>query len=155
MEIYVHRPTSGRMELLELEESTTVSAAVGLSQGEAVWVEDGEAPIDATLTVSEAGIGHRSHIHVTRCHSVRVKVTYNGPPPKEEDFWPAARLYVVFDWATGKKGFDLSKEDKAEYALQVCDSTDQPELSDHVGSFVAEGRCEVCFDLVAKHNIQG
>jgi hypothetical protein len=155
MEIYVHRPTSGRMDLVVVEESATLGAVVGLADGDAVWVEDGDAPLDPSLTLSEAGIRHRSHIHVNRCRSVRVQVTYHGPPPREEDFGPAARLQAVFDWATGKKGFDLSREDKAEYALQVCESTDQPELSDHVGSLVIDGSCDVCFDLVAKHNIQG
>jgi hypothetical protein len=153
VEIYIHRSGRERMQLQEVDGSTTVAEAVGLNDGEAVWLEDAEEPLDATRTVAEA-VGERGHVHVHRCRRVEVKVTFNGVT-KDHSFAPGAKIKRVFRWATGKDGFPMSEEDRAEHALQLCGTDDQPDPADHVGSFVTEGNCEVCFDLVPKHRFEG
>ena len=154
LEIYVHRPGPERMELREVEETVTVAEATGAGEGEAVWIEDVEETIDLTITVAEAGIPHRGHVHVNRCSAVAVKVTYNGPS-KEHPFGPGTTVKAVFEWATSGDGFPLSDVDRAEHTLQLCGTEEQPDPGDHMASFITDDSCEVCFELVAKHRFEG
>lgn len=154
VEIYVHRSGPNRMELREVAETATVAEAVGVGEGEAVWIEDVEETIDLTLSVATAGIEERGHFHVNRCHRVEVTVNYNGEA-KKHSFGPGSTLKAVLEWATSKDVFPLSDVDRVEHALQLCGTDDQPDATDHVGSFVSDQRCEVCFDLVPKHRFEG
>lgn len=153
MEIYVHRPGEERIELRVVEETVTVEEAVKLRNGENVWLEDTEEIVDVRITVTEAGIAHRGHVHVNKCHRAVVTVNFNGQT-KTRDFPVATRIEHVFRWATGKDGFPLADADALEHTLQVCNTTTQPDGDDHVGSFVSD-QCTVCFDLVPKHRIEG
>src|SRR5690349_17728597 len=129
MEIYVHRSTKERIELRHVDGSAAVGDAIGITEGEWVWIEGGEQAIDSATSFSEAGVGERGHVHVNTCHKVVVTVTYNNDP-KERVFPPAAAIRAVFEWATGPKGFDLSEEDKAELVLQVCGTDDRLDPSE-------------------------
>lgn len=153
MELFIHRPADERVELREVDTTTSVAEAVTLQDGEHVWVEESETEVDVTVSVSEAHIPHRGHVHVNRCREVRVTVNYNGRA-KEHTFRPATRIERVFDWATGKDGFDLTPTDRTEEVLQICDTTIEPDDADHVGSFAVE-HCSVCFNLVHKHRFEG
>ena len=153
MEIFIHRSGKERIELREVDGSATVAEAIGLADGEAVWLEEGdESGLDTGRTMNEA-VGERGHVHVNRCHRIAVTVNFNGA--KEHPFGPGATINRVFTWATGKDGFSMSPEDRAEHVLQVCGTKDQPSTSDHIGSFVSEGSCQVCLDLVPKHRFEG
>lgn len=153
MDLYIHRPGDERVELRVVETTVTVAEAVTLQDGESVWLEDTESEIDVTLTLEEVNIRHRGHVHVNRCHEVKVDVTFNGTT-KNHTFHPATRVERVFDWATGKDGFDLTPTDRTEHTLEVCGTTIQPDDGDHIGSFVGE-HCSVCFNLVPKHRFEG
>jgi hypothetical protein len=153
LEIYIHRSGRERMQLREVDGSIRVAEAVGLADGEAIWVEDAEEPLDANGTIAEL-VRERGHVHVNRCRRAEVSVTFNGSS-KSHHFAPGATIKRVLDWATSDDVFPMSDADRAEHALQLCNSTDQPDPSDHVGSFVATEGCEVCFDLVPKHRFEG
>jgi hypothetical protein len=153
MELYIHRSAEDRVELREVEATISVVEAVTLQDGEFVWLEESEVEVDVTATVTEAHIPHRGHVHVNRCREVRVTVNYNGRA-KEHSFHPATRIERVFDWATGKDGFDLTPTDRTEEVLQICNTTIEPDEADHVGSFAKED-CSVCFSLVHKHRFEG
>lgn len=154
MELFIHRSGKDRISLAEVDRSKTVAEAVGLSEGEAVWLEDSEdAPVLTTRAIAEV-VGDRGHVHVNRCPRVEVTVNFNHES-KEHPFGPGATITRVFGWATGKEGFPMSEEDRAEHALQSCGTEDQPDSSDHIGSLVNAGGCTVCFDLVPKHRFEG
>ena len=154
MELYIHRPGNERVELREVEATTTVVEAAAVQEGERVWlVEEDITEVDITVTLAEAKIPHRGHIHANRCHEVATSVTFNGET-KGRTFHPATRIERVHEWAVGKEGFKLDPKDAAEHALQLCNTTDQPDDADHLGSFV-NNHCAVCFDLVPKHRAEG
>jgi hypothetical protein len=153
MEIYVHRRGESPVELRTVEETTTVSEAVGWAEGEAVWIEDTEVEVEVSVKVADAGIKHRGHVHVNRCRQIAVEVNFNGAA-KERRWPPPISIGRVFEWATEKHGFNLSEADRAEHTLQLCGSTQQPDAADHIGSFVTD-ECSVCFDLVPKHRFEG
>jgi hypothetical protein len=154
MEIYIHRSGKERIQLRDVDGSTTVAEAVGLDSDETVWLEDVEEDsLDTNGTVAES-IGERGHVHVNRCHRVGVTANFNNVT-KEHSFGPGATIKRVFGWVTGTDGFSMSKEDRAEHVLQLCGTEDQPDPSDHIGSLVTEDSCELCFDLVPKHRFEG
>lgn len=153
MEMYIHRPGQERITLVEVGETATVAEVVGLAEGEAAWLEDGEETIRAELTVAAARIQPRGHVHVNRCRRAAVTVNYNGGERRRE-FAPSATVRRAFEWAVGKDGFDLPEHDRPEHALQLCGTTTQPDGTDHIGSFVND-ECQGCFDLVPKHRFQG
>jgi hypothetical protein len=153
LEIYIHRSGRERIKLREVDGSIRVAEAVELADGEAIWLEEAEEPLLADGTVAEL-VGERGHVHVSRCRRVEVSVTFNGPT-KSHHFAPGATIRRVLDWATGPDAFPMSEADRVEHALQLCNTTDQPDPSDHVGSFVTAEGCGVCFDLVPKHRFEG
>jgi len=152
-ELYVHRPRDERMELVTVTETMTIAKAVKLEDGEAVWIEETEEELQVTLTLVEAGVHHRGHLHVNRCRKADVKVIYNGTP-KEHHFPPAARMERVRDWAVSKKGFDIEPVDAAELFLVIGGTTVKVDLKDHVGSFVGTN-CEASLDLISKPKTEG
>jgi hypothetical protein len=154
MEIYIHRGSEARVQLRDVDASMTVAEAVGLNDGETAWLEDSDDDgLDTTRTVADS-IGDRGHVHVNRCRRIAVTVNFNSEA-KARSFPPGTPIRRVFNWATGDDGFPMSGEDRAEHTLQLCGTTEQPDLADHVGSFVASGDCDVCFDLVPKHRFEG
>jgi hypothetical protein len=126
-------------------------ASVG--PNEHLWLEDAEDEIDPAQTAAIAGIPHRGHVHVSRCRQVSTQVTFNGET-KERKFPPAARVDRVFDWAVSKRAFDLTPTDAAEHVLQITGTNIQPDLADHIGSFIGD-HCTVALSLVPKIRNEG
>lgn len=147
-ELYVHRPSEPRVELVTVEITETVAVALGVGDDEAVWLEDTEIEVDVTMTIADAQLPHRGHVHVNRCRQVETAVTYNNES-KQRRFHPSTRVQRVFDWAVSNKGFNLTPVDAAEHELKVAGSGVTPDPTDHIGSFVGE-HCAVAFNLVAK-----
>ena len=153
-QLYIHRRSEQRVDLREVEETMTVAEVAEVQDGEHVWLVAEEVTVvDVTLTLAEAQIPHRGHIHVNRCHEVATAVAFNGDT-KDHTFHPATRIERVHEWSVGKDGFKLDPKDAAEHALQLCNTTIQPDDADHLGSFV-DDKCSVCFDLVPKHRAEG
>jgi len=121
---------------------------------EIVLLEDGDDEILLDRTLAEVGIHHHSHIHVHRCHRVQVAVTFNGLT-KNRDFSPASTVGKVKTWATSSDGFNLSKIDASEHALQLSGTTDRPDEDVHIGTLTTAATCAVSFDLVPKKRVEG
>jgi hypothetical protein len=155
MEVFVHR-RGVDVELHEADPDLTVAAfaeGVGLP-GEEVWLEEADAPLAIDATLAAAGVTERANVHVGRCKKVQVSVRFEAPT-KDYHVHPATTLHHIYDKATSKKdGFDFSAHDKGQYTLQVRGTTEQPDLSRHVGVFVNE-QCEAAFDLVLQKRFQG
>lgn len=146
-ELFVHRPTKDRVELVSVSETMTVSDAVRVQDGEHVWIEDVADELQLTLTLAEAGVRHRGHVHVNRCRRVKGTVTYNGVT-KDREFEPGAPLRRVRTWALDH-AFTITAQDAADLVLVLAGTTTAPDLSDHIGSFVDE-HCTAAFALVPK-----
>lgn len=152
MQIYVHRPGADP-EFMEIEEESRVALILERYDGVSVWLEDIDEEIDVSLTLREAGVGERAHVHVSRCKKIEVRVRYGGRTI-ERSFTPSATIQRVFDWATGGEEFDLTKAEKAKHALGICDTTTEADKADHVGKF-ASAECKACFDLAPKERFEG
>jgi hypothetical protein len=155
MDVFVH--SRGKdVELVEVEERTSVRGLVeraGVAEGE-VWLEDEDEALEMDATLADAGVSDRSNVHVGICKKVIVTVRYQTQT-KDYEVPPATTLQSIFARAASAgEGFDLSEVDRTQYTLQVLGTTEQPELSRHVGSFV-DDQCAASFDLVLQDRFQG
>lgn len=118
-----------------------------------VFAEDADEPLalDSPLPASEHGEPVR--LHVNRCRSVEVAVTFNGET-KEHRFGPGKTVDSVKKWAA-IKAFGMTPEDAAEHVLQLAGTTDRPEPDTHIGSLVTSPHCELRFDLVPLKRVEG
>jgi hypothetical protein len=156
MEIYIHTAGHEDPELIVVEATTTVRELllVGDGQGaELLMIEEVDEPIDLDVTIEQAGIHHRHHVHRGRCRRVDVRVRYNGD--KSQVFHPVATIRKVFDWATGPDGFNLTPEQKAEHVLALPSADHFLDWEVRVGSLVSSGSCDVVLDLAPKSRFEG
>ena len=155
MELFVHRRGKD-LELHEVGPETTVAQLAGkLQVPEAqVWLQEHEEALAPNATLADAGVGDRDNVHVGTCRKVTVSVRFNNAT-RVYDVPPAATLQSIYARATSAgEGFGLGEVDRAQYTLQVQGTTEQPELSRHVGVF-ANDHCAASFDLVLQDRFQG
>lgn len=153
MEIYLHK-RGGEVKFVQIEGSSTVSDFISAHDGSdaEAWLEGAEEPLDRDRTLESVGVGERSHVHVSTCKQISVRVRYDDS--KTRTFSPAATIRAVFEWATGPQGFELTAAEKAKHALGICDTTTEADNADHVGTFANED-CTACFDLAPKERFEG
>ncbi len=128
----------------------------GDERSQVILVEGQETELSPDLTLEEARIGHRSRVHVHRCHRVEVTVNFNAAQ-KIRTFPPSATVERVKHWAVGPapEGFGLHEVDATEHLLQLCHSNTRPDEDTHIGSLVTFPNCGLCFDLVPKVRVEG
>jgi hypothetical protein len=114
--------------------------------------EDAHVPVDFSLTIEALELHRHRHVHVHKCRRVAVEVHFNGGT-KRHRFSPATTIAVVTQWARRK--FKLDPAAGAEYVLQICDTTNQPRPSEHLGELVEPPVCAICFKLVKEITPQG
>ena len=114
--------------------------------------EDAHVPVDFSLTIEALELHRHRHVHVHKCRRVAVEVQFNGGT-KRHRFSPATTIAVVTQWARRK--FKLDPAAGAEYVLQICDTTNQPRPSEHLGELVEPPVCAICFKLVKEITPQG
>lgn len=119
-----------------------------------VYLEDEEHHIDSDKCLDDAGVHHRKHVHIHRCHKVEVTANFNGQA-KSHSFSPSTTIKHVWKWATGPHGFNLTEVDATEHALQICGTNIRPDEDIHVGTLVMFPNCEISFDLVPKKRVEG
>ena len=150
--ILVHVPKDGKVrELLDAAKEHGVHLG-GDGDPSAIYIEDGEETVDPNASLEEAGIRHRGHVHVHRCHRIEVSVNFNART-ETKVFPPSATVGRVKKWAV--KAFDMSEKDAAEHVLQITGSKVRPDEDIHIGTLVTHPACRVSFDLVPKVRVEG
>lgn len=156
MQIYLHRSETTELQLIEIEETISVRefAETHGGAGASVWLEEEGESLELEVTLVEAGIKQRSHVHVSKkCKKIAVRVRYKGDP-KVKEFAPSATIAKVFKWATSKEGFGLTDTERAKHTLGLCGTNTEPDKSEHVGS-LADPDCTLCLDLAPKERFEG
>jgi hypothetical protein len=155
MKIYVHQEGRAEAEVVEAGGEVVVAEALGIDGAEEllVLIEDGEEPLDLTITLEEAGVRDRGHVFRGRRHRVEATVAFNGEV-RTHRFSTSAPVERVLKWAVGKQGFDLGKADAAEHTLALPDGP-IPAADEHLGSLDDATPGHIRFDLVPKHRYQG
>lgn len=165
IEIYVKTEGTDRTEPMQFAPDAKVEEVVGelqkkqlldMSYGDvAVFIEDADASVGAGATLAEAEIANGQTVHVgRRGRTIEANVNYQDQS-KTIPFGPGVRLRTILRRFSGNKGFNLSPGTATELVLQYCNSTEQPDLEEHIGSILQPGATHACFDLVAKRVPQG
>ncbi len=95
---------------------------------------------------------HGVRVHLHRCKQVDVKVRF-GAEVVHHKFRPATTVGRVRLWAGEKLG--MAPGDIAEHVLQIAATTEQPDVDVHIGTLTKCPQCDVTFDLVPAHRING
>jgi hypothetical protein len=154
--ILLRVPGNGTVrDILKSAETQEVHFA-GAERSQVIFLEDQEAALSPDLSLEEAHIGHRSRVHIHRCHRIEVTVNFNAVQ-KTRAFPPSATVERVKRWAVGPApdGFGLQGIDATEHLLQLCHSTTRPDEDTHIGTLVTFPDCGLCFDLVPKVRVEG
>jgi hypothetical protein len=156
LRLYIHHPHNESPEAIEIEETATVSSLVethGRGGDALAMLEDTEVTLAEELTLVEAGVGDRGHVHVGPRKTITVTLHFNDAD-KTKKFPPAATVQRVFEWAVGPKGFALPGDQKPKHTLSLCGTQKRPAREVHVGSLTDE-HGNVCFDLIPKKRFEG
>lgn len=118
-----------------------------------LYIENEKEPIEPCARLDDYDCRRGLRVHIARCRRVAVEVTFNGQTI-ERGFPPALTLARVKRWAA-LRGFDMSKEEAGEHALQIGGTHTRPSLNTHLGALLACAVCEIEFDLVPDERING
>ena len=118
-----------------------------------VFLENCAEPMAAGNKLPESEDGKPVSVHVHRCRSVVVTVTFNGVS-KGHEFVPGTTIAAVKKWAAITE-FGMKPADTAEHVLQFAGSAERPEPDTHIGALVSCPDCNISFDLVPHKRVEG
>jgi hypothetical protein len=117
-----------------------------------VFIEDMDEAVELDVLLEDAGISHRGHVHVHRCHRVEVSVNFNGMRVSDS-FPPSATVARIKKWAAKELG--MSEKDAAEHVLEVSGTKVSLDEDIHVGTLVVHPGCQISLDLRPKVRVEG
>ena len=161
--VYIQSEFFSDIKFLEVNDEATVDE---LKRAVLALLPAGPEASDLTLSVEDdddAAYGRATHVkhlkkehgvrvHLHRCKHVEVQVRF-GAEAVHHKFRPATTVGRVRLWAGKKLG--MAPGDIAEHVLQIAGTTEQPDVDVHVGTLTKCPQCEVTFDLVPAHRING
>lgn len=158
IEVYVHTEGTPDLQLQPVNRNghvrdllTTDDPAVS---DESIWLAEQDEPLDVEISLVDAGITERCHVHRGCCTSVKARVHYNGTA-YDRSFSPATPVAQVYRWAAGEDGFKLPSEEIPRHALLVRGTSEFIDTEVHIGSLSTSPRCDVDFNLVPKKRFEG
>lgn len=117
-----------------------------------VFIGEHEEPVDHHLKLEDVGICEGSEIHVHTCREISVSCNY-AAQTKLQNFAPTARIKRVKD--AFAREFGVDPHDFGSFVLLTCKEHSEPDENTRIGSLTTYPRCDLCFDLVKRENVQG
>jgi hypothetical protein len=155
LELFLHAAGREDPELIEVEATAVVRELLAGTDPEGViWIEEINEPVGLDITLEQATIGHRHHVHRGRCRQVEVAVRFNTSRV-ERSFSPGTTIKTVYRWASGPDGFKLTPEQAAKHVLAVPGADHFLGNSVHIGSLVPTDSCKVDLDLLPRDRFAG
>lgn len=154
IELFVHGPGAEEPKMVTIEATSRVrELLVDEEPAGRVWIEEVDEEIDLDITLEEAGIRHRHHVHRGRCHRVEVVVRFNGEFTR--NFGPGTTIKTVYRWVSGPDAANLSPEQAVKHVLAVPGADHFLANSVHIGSLIQPGSCIVTLDLLPRERFEG
>lgn len=158
IEVYIHTEGSTELELIPVSRDGKVGDLLATddptASDESIWLTEQDEPLDIEVSLVDAGITHRCHVHRGCCASVKARVHYNGSA-QDRSFTPATPIGEVYIWAAGPDGFKLPSEEVPRHALVVRGTSEFIDAEVHIGSLATSPRCDIDFDLVPRKRYEG
>jgi len=160
--VYIQSEMLPDIRLIEVEETVDSAGLMALCIAELpsesreeevfLFLEDATDELPAGAKLIELTEEQGVHIHVHRCHHIKVTVRFGGRTI-EREFRPGITVGTVKKWAV--REFGMPPPDAAEHVLQIVGTSDQPDVATHIGTLAPYPKCAVAFDLVPSHRVQG
>ncbi len=111
--------------------------------GELVWVEEVDVPMELDVTLAVAGIGHGHHVHRGPCREVEVRLSAGEEREAARRFAPSAKVERAVVWGAGNLGLGPAADVEAvdRRTGRVVDQ------DPHIGSLAEAGTCSAELDL--------
>lgn len=151
MRIYVH-DASGAHTLDLDDPATPLTKAVPVDGQERLWPENSDEPLLADATVADIGNGRTGHVHRGR-GLITVTVTYNGLV-ESRDFGPGTTIERLFEWVTGRRGFNVDPAAAADLVLRLPGTEDDLDPGTHIGTLVSKAKA-LALDLLPAQRFAG
>lgn len=119
----------------------------------AAWVVDHDEALSPGHTLGELKIAEHDEILIARRTEIEVTVEYNRVT-KQNSFPPQRKMRRVFDWAAGKDGFALARDQRPEHVLVPLGSTDAVDPQLPVAAYADRDK-KARFELRRKDSYQG
>jgi hypothetical protein len=168
MRLYIHSPGTAEVTVIEdVAPDTRVDAVVEVVEGDYVFLDDDDEPINVQLTIaalvqnSEHGDRqhhhqhhhhHHHHVHHHPCLKLEVGVVYNGQT-KSVPAVPGTLIETVLLRALA--AFEIDPVTGADLVLRLPGSDDDLPGSKHVGELIQRGSCSVTLNLLPGHREAG
>lgn len=157
MRIYIHSPGIEKIEIIEdVDLNSQFSDHITLGEGDFVFVDEQDVPIDYSIVISEIEISphnsHHHHVHRHPCREISTTVSYNGRPVTIT-VRPNSRVGQVLDDAIAR--FEIDPVSGADLVLRLLGSTDDLSNSRFIGELVPRGSCSLELNLLAGHREHG
>jgi hypothetical protein len=117
-----------------------------------VFIDDRDEPVSHSSTLGDAGVREGCRVHIHTCRHIEVSCNYSGQTKKEK-FSPTARVRRVKD--AFARHFEIDPHDIGSFTLLICGSHSEPDENTQIGTLTTYPKCELCFDLVKRENVQG
>lgn len=154
IELFLHGPGAEDPALITIDATRRVRELLVDKESDGrVWIEEVDEEVDLDITLEEAGIRHRHHVHRNRCHRVEVIVRFNGEFIR--NFGPGTTIKTVYRWVSGSDAANLSPEQAAKHVLAVPGADHFLANSVHIGSLIQSGSCTVTLDLLPRERFEG
>ncbi len=161
IEVFVQTAGDSRIEIISVAETALLrdlvraAAEKGLqvpADGGLIFVDEVEIPFPMSASLKDALVKRHSRVHVHRCKEIEVTVHFTDKTHKHV-FRPSVTVKHVLHWAL--RQFDVHGPDKADHALQICNTTERPAPDLQIGALTELGHCDICFDLVPIQRVEG
>lgn len=156
MRLYVHSPGSNEVTAIEnADANTSLGEQISIAEGDFVFVDDNNDPVDITLTLTQITITvekHHHHVHHHPCKEIKVEVMYNGRPVFINAV-PNGRIEDVLMRAIAELGIDPVSA--ADLVLRVPGTDQDLSGSTFVGELLPRGDCSLVLNLLAGNREHG
>jgi hypothetical protein len=147
MQVFVHGAGSDSPEIVEVEETVMVRELLAGRDGELLWVEEVDVPLELDLSLSAAGIRHGHHVHRSPCREIEVRLFAGEGRQTAHRFAPSAKVERAVVW--GAENLGLGPVADVEAVDRRTGRVVDP--GTHIGSLAEAGNCSAELDLRPVH----
>ena len=140
--VYLHTPGRVEPEEVAIPPTALVEELVVGIEGDLIWIEEEENPLETRVMVIEARIGVGHHLFRGPCQEVELSVIAEGQRVARP-FPPSTRVGTVARWAV--EAFGLTDTDDLAIIDRRTGRT--VEAGTHVGSLAQRGECSVALEV--------
>ena len=143
MQVFVHGPGREEPEVIEVEGTVIVRELLAGHDGEQIWIEEVDVPMELDVTLAVAGIGHGHHVHRGPCREVEVRLSAGEGREAAHRFAPSAKVGRAVTWGAEHLGLGPAADVEAvdRRTGRVVDP------GTHIGWLAEAGTCSAELDL--------